>query len=33
MQDLSVGTIIFEPVILTLKFDPLFEDFHLANNF
>ena len=30
---LSVGTIIFYPVTLTLEFDPFFENFNLANNF
>ena len=30
---LSVGTIIFDPVTLTLEFDPFFENFNLANNF
>ena len=29
----SVGTIIFYPVTLTLKFKPFFENFNLANNF
>ena len=28
-----MGTIIFYPVTLTLKFDPFFENFNLANNF
>ena len=32
-QNLSVGTIIFYPVPLTLEFDPFFENFYLTNNF
>ena len=32
-SDLSVGSIIFDLVILTLEFDPFFENFNLANNF
>ena len=28
-----MGTIIFDPVTLTLEFDPVFENFNLANNF
>ena len=28
-----MGTIIFDPVTLTLEFDPFFEIFNLANNF
>ena len=31
--DLSVCTIIFYPVTLSLKFDPFFENFYLANYF
>ena len=27
------NTIIFDPVIFTLEFDPFFENFNLANNF
>ena len=32
-QDLSHGTIIFDLVALTLKFDILLKDFNLGNNF
>ena len=28
-----MGTIIYDPVTLTLEFDPFFENFNLANNF
>ena len=28
-----MGTIIFDPVTLTLEFDPFFENFNLAYNF
>ena len=28
-----MDTIVFDPVTLTLEFDPFFENFNLANNF
>ena len=33
IEDLSMGTIIFDLVTLTSEFDPLFDNFNLAYNF